>query len=48
MKIYFYNSKQFQNDIVCDVKKNQIFVETHIFVFRCLVHESLFRNNSLF
>ena len=48
MKICFYNLKQFQNDIVCNVKKNKIFVETHIFVFRRFVHESLFRNNSLF
>ena len=45
MKIYFYNLKQFQNDIVCDVKKNKTFIETHIFVFRRFVHEFLFRNN---
>ena len=48
MKICFYNLKQFQNDVVCNVKKNKTFVETHIFIFRRFVHELLFRNNSLF
>ena len=45
IKICFYNLKQFQNDVVCNVKK---IVETHIFVFRRFVHKSLFRNNLLF